>query len=86
MAAVEAQCNGVPCVLSDRMTSETVLCNNVVQLSLNDSTDNWVSKIISLKRINDSREILRKCGYDVEVEAKKVEELYKKFLHSQRQN
>lgn len=80
VAAIEAQCNGLPCVLSDQMTSETVLCPNVVQLSLEDSIDNWVSAVTGLRRIDNSREILAKSGYDVRNETKQVEEFYKNFL------
>lgn len=80
VAAVEAQCNGLPCVLSNQMTKETVLCPNVVQISLNDSLDTWLSSIIGLKRTVDSRQILEKEGYDVKLEAREVERTYNELL------
>lgn len=69
---IEAQANGVPCIISDRITPEVKMCDNVEMLSLNNNAL-WVDKITRAKR-NDSsvnqRQLVEK-GYDIETVVKK---------------
>ncbi|MBR2923703.1 MAG: glycosyltransferase family 1 protein [Clostridia bacterium] len=45
----EAQSNGLACLLSDQMTTETVLSTDAVQLPL-DNAEDWAKRLVSLKR------------------------------------
>ncbi len=65
---IEAQANGVPCVIADTITSEVKMCSNVYMLPLHDIT-RWENTIISnAGRISSDKnqEILRIKGYDID--------------------
>lgn len=47
LSAVEAQANGLPVLLSDSITKETQINDNIIFLPLGDSVTTWADKIIS---------------------------------------
>lgn len=63
---IEAQANGVPCVIADTITPEVKMCENVALLPLGNSKI-WVEKIIHLKRMESqvNQDILKEYGYDI---------------------
>lgn len=77
--AVEAQAAGLPCVVSDNVTNEIELTNILTFESLNTTPSVWAKKVISfatnIERRDVSREVID-AGYEIENEAKKLEELY----------
>ena len=80
VAAIEAECEGLPCVFSENITKEVKITDNVEFLSLDDSVDKWVNQILMFKgkeRI-DCSEIVKKSGYDMQDVAKKMQEFYEK--------
>lgn len=63
---IEAQANGLPCIISDTITREADVTNLVKYNSIN-NTEIWVSDIISMsktKRI-DTKSVMKKSGYDI---------------------
>lgn len=65
---VEAQANGVPCVISNNITPEVEMCNNIFRLSLCDN-DKWVNCILNkCNRVTSqsNMKILRENGYDIQ--------------------
>jgi len=78
VAAVEAQCSGLPCVLSDSITKEVALNDDLIFLSLRDSIDIWVNTILAYKVFNRSGKsnIVAKRGYDINLVAKQIEHFY----------
>ena len=64
---IEAQANGVPCVISDTITSEVKICENMRQLPLDKSSD-WIKAIVSAgrKSSNENQDHLKSYGYDIE--------------------
>lgn len=64
---IEAQANGLPCVISDKITSEVKLCDNISFVSLKENAT-WAKKIIEIKRIDSviNQEQLRQGGYSIE--------------------
>lgn len=64
---IEAQANGLPCIIADTVTPEVVICKNVTMLSLSD-LNSWVNAIDSAKRVpsNRNQESLRENGYDID--------------------
>ncbi|MBO0479512.1 glycosyltransferase [Vagococcus fluvialis] len=93
ISAVEAQCSGLPTLLSDSITNEVKILENCSFLPIN-SSDKWKEKIMEEKKIkneifNESDyELLRKKaslsvkenGYDIEVEAMNMENFYAESL------
>ncbi len=78
LAAVEAQCSGLPCVMSNLITEEVALTENVSFLDLNDPIEKWTSKILEYKNFSrrDESRTIKDCGYDIDDIAKKMEEFY----------
>jgi len=67
VSVLEAQAAGLPCLLSDTVTNEVCLTDNIVQLPINNGADIWVNKILEFKdrtRI-DNHDIFLKKGYDI---------------------
>ena len=65
---IEAQATGLPCLVSDSITSECKLTNIVKFLSLQDGAIRWAEEAIKYAYITD-REIygekVKACGYDI---------------------
>lgn len=76
---VEAQSSGVICIASDTITKEVALTDLVSYKSLSDDPKEWAEQIINSvnlkKRIDRSSEI-RKNGYDILQESKRLEDIY----------
>lgn len=77
IAGLEAQASGLPCLFSEGMPKDVGIIDAQF-LPLNQGTTIWVDKIlqINLERRKDVLNRLRIAGYDIEVEARKVEERY----------
>lgn len=74
--AIEAQANGLECILSDQVTRETKICANTHFISLDEKK--WVEKIIRAtgKRNINNAEQIKKAGYSIVDEAQKLQEFY----------
>lgn len=75
---VDAQCCGLPCVMSDTISSETVLTDLIRMNSLDDPAEKWADHCISLCRKNrrDYTDEITKKGYNISKEALRLEQLY----------
>lgn len=76
---VEAQATNIPCVFSDVVPKETnILTENNYILSLKKTSDEWANIILNLNSysINNVSERIKDAGYSIDVEAKKLEEVY----------
>ena len=65
---IEAQANGVPCVISNTITEEVKICDNVYMLDLENDNKNWCKKCLtSISRYTDNKNAvkLQKNGYDI---------------------
>ena len=62
---VEAQATGLPCVISDTITKEANITENIVYRSINEEILNWTESIISLFNMprNDMESIFREKNY-----------------------
>lgn len=83
VSAVEAQCSGLPCLLSKNITEEIELTDSVSFLSL-DTESSWIEKINELKiefssfqknRTEASVEVKNK-GYDIKETITRLERIY----------
>lgn len=76
VSAIEAQAAGLPCFLSDSITEDTKLKDNVHMISLNDTAEQWAKRIIKDRRRIVDNEILVKHGYDLNSTLLELEKVY----------
>lgn len=64
---LEAQCTGLPCILSDTITEEIRLTEDVKQLSILDGVESWVERVLEYRYYDrvDNSAILAERGYDI---------------------
>ena len=76
---VEAQCNGVPIVYSDRVTDEMLINNNVKIIPLEYSDKEWAETILAtckLGRDSGGKTNIVSNGFDLQSETKELEAFY----------
>ena len=74
---VEAQASGVRCIISDCITDEACITDNVDRLPLDE--DEWIQKIGTYMEgydRADMREKITAAGYDIVEQARILEKLY----------
>ena len=82
LSILEAQANGLPCVISDNITSE-VKMGGVQQVSLSEEASVWADIVINTNiqareaRSEEYRCRMRECGFDIEKNVKELERIYK---------
>lgn len=78
IVAIEAQANGLPCVFSEMIPEETAITNLVIFKKLKDSNEIWSEAIIDASNMGrkDCRDKLAIAGYDINIEAKRLQEMY----------
>lgn len=79
VVGIEAQANDLPCVFSDRITREVGMLSTAKFLPLSASASHWAKEIMeSMKRDSrrDNTQILTERGYNIAVEAKKMQKRY----------
>ena len=78
IAAIEAQCSGVWCLLSDQVSVETILSNNAVRLPLDETV--WRNAIVKIAREGyerrDSSADVAAMGYSLKEQIKVLERIY----------
>lgn len=80
---IEAQCSGLPCVISDKVPTDIKITENVKFLSLSDSPEKWADTIIEYfgqkdrcSRISEVRE----HGYSMKENSQVLYSFYKSIL------
>ncbi|MBQ9551338.1 MAG: glycosyltransferase family 1 protein [Clostridia bacterium] len=78
VVAIEAQAADLPCVLTDTITPEVKVTDNVRFLGLNDAPLLWAKTVLDLQpKTRTSRFAeLSQAGYDIQSEALRMQELY----------
>lgn len=75
---VEAQASGLPCIISDTITSQVKITELVQYVSLNEKANYWAEKTLSYrneKRTDFTSQIVNH-GFDIKKEATKLQEFY----------
>lgn len=84
IVGIEAQANGLPLIVSDRITSELDISGLVTFLSLEKSAAYWAKAIIDRSdikpRINTQKRI-ENAGYSIKKEALKLQDFYLNLLN-----
>ena len=81
MVGVEAQANGLPVIMSDRVPQEARLCSSVSFLPIKDPRL-WAEAIEEAVRHSryDTFEEMKKSGYDIKEEARILEKWYESII------
>ena len=80
IALIEAQTNGLPCLVSDVIPEEAKVCN-FIELSLNNSAEKWSKAALTdIHRENDAYNLVKHAGFDLNVEASKLIDIYIKCM------
>ena len=77
MVLIEAQINGLQCIVSDFVPREVNVSDRVVFLPINNNFEEW-AKVLSncdFKRYNEINKI-KNSGYDIKETARKIQEKY----------
>lgn len=82
VVGVEAQAAGLPCIVSDCMTKETAVTENVAFLPLSAGPEVWAEKILEWEDYEraDAVEEIQACGFDINFEGKKLQDFYARKL------
>ena len=74
---IEAQANGLPCVISNNIASDAVLTDLITQIPL-DSPGKWIRAIAGSNRNHPLKyvDVIKKSGYDARVSYQKLFDLY----------
>ncbi|WP_368657377.1 glycosyltransferase family 1 protein [Metabacillus halosaccharovorans] len=79
---IEAQCSGLPCIISDQITEEVDLGLGLVNFNnIKGSPNSWLVNIT--KRSNRKMNILdgiKSNDYDIKIGAKKIEKIYENII------
>ncbi len=85
VVGVEAQATGLLCLFSDEMTKETKILRSTQFLSLNQKASEWAKIIFDEYGLDFKKDILyiemSKKGFNINVEANKIEKIYIKLEH-----
>ena len=84
---VEAQCTGLPCVISDNIPSEVAFTDLVEQMSLGEPAGKWAERLISAagkKHARTSYQLdIAKAGFDIKNNASWLQDFYLKAVGRQ---
>ena len=77
-AAIEAQAAGLPCLISDKVTRECKVTDNVEFLPINEGSEIWAERMLAYQGFNrhDTLEDVHRAGYDISEVANKLEMFY----------
>ena len=80
VVGIEAQAAGLPCFFSDRITDEVLLSPGARRIPLQAEDPQWAKEILVARHSAAERmqgvDIVRRAGYDIHVEARKLQEIY----------
>lgn len=80
IVAVEAQTSGLPVIVSDKITKEIALTDNVYFCSIDKGTASWLKIIKQCRECRNDREKytlkICKAGYDISTTAQKLQKMY----------
>lgn len=81
VVGVEAQACGLPCLFSDAVTDEVILTEQAEKLEIRDAAL-WARKIAETSKIRykDNADAVKKSGFDIKTEAKRLEEIYLELI------
>ena len=88
LSIIEAQASGLPCFISDRVPAECAKTDLVRQKKLSESPETWADEILecqSVERCDQTEKIAQK-GFDINSNAKKLQNFYLKLYYKENNN
>ena len=88
---IEGETNGLPTVMSDRITKEVDILGSIISISLKKSPDVWADAILHMYQANktlsrgECAKIVFQAGYDIKNAARDLENYYEKLLQNNQQ-
>lgn len=85
-SVLEAEVNGLPTIISDRISKEVDVLGTLVSMPLEKSPDMWADEILKLYRMNRQlprdacSQAVLEAGYDIKNTAKDLEQFYERLL------
>lgn len=79
VSLVEAQCSGLPCIISNKIPSDAVLIEDLIKIrALNDNPKEWAKTSLEAKCVDRAgcAGKIREAGFDIEENAEWLEEFY----------
>lgn len=78
LSLIEAQAAGLPIVMSDSITDEVCVCEELKRLSLSESEEIWANEILNFKnsKRQNNYEKMKSAGWDINACAEKLKEFY----------
>lgn len=79
---LEAQTNGLPCLISDKITDEVIINPNCQSLSINLEPSQWADVAMNLNCLNDRTDAIKSVynrNLDVKSEIRKIEDIYRRL-------
>lgn len=79
LTVIEAQCTGVPCVLSDCITKQAKVTDLVSFLSLEENAEKWANVILDKENIErkDQSDFIKDKKYDINSLVEQIEKIYR---------
>lgn len=78
MSMLEAQAIGIPCIVSDSISKETIINRNIIQMDINDKAKNWAEKILNNTTDNNKKSLTFDTKYDAHTVANILMKIYLK--------
>lgn len=80
IVAIEAQAAALPCIISDKVSSDCIKTNLVTQISVDESPATWARKVVDAAKILrcDVYDIVKNSGLDINENARLIEKFYLK--------
>lgn len=78
VSGIEAQANGLPCIMSNKISTEILITPTTKMLDLKLGADIWAEQILStnLERNRNAKEQVKDAGYDIKTESLKLQNWY----------
>ena len=81
-AVLEAEASGLNCVVSDSITDEVMLTENLISLSLKETPEKWADVACSFPEYDRSNswKVIEEAGYDVDSLIGRIERFYEEVV------
>lgn len=87
IVAIEAQANGLPCIISDTVASQAILTKDVIRISLNKPDEEWVAHIPSTTKSTKTRtsnyQAVEQSAFNITKGEEIITTLYEQLLKNQ---
>lgn len=79
IVAIEAQCSGLPCIVSERIPKSIDMKIGLVETVSLEDRKAWTDKLTQIKERHSQKEAVRRAGYDITENAKEMQSFYLKL-------